>query len=184
MSLSRFTASWPTLAAWGTGLVQLALGAGVVMGDVGPGPRAVGVVLASFGATTLVAGVVWLARGLQRPIAPLALAIGGILAMTSALLMDPAHVSVAALAVGVTLAIALALCAPGLHRSAAGSAGPRRAAQSGGATRSASRGIGVSGLLVGAVVVAAAVTPALASTEAGRMAPDHSSHTLEFDHQH
>ncbi|RLK52721.1 hypothetical protein [Microbacterium telephonicum] len=174
MAAARFTGSWPTLAAWGAGLVQLALGAGVIMGDVGPGPRAVGVGLATIGAATLVAGVVWLARGVRRHRLALTLAVAGILAMAAALAVDPAHVSVAALAVGVALEIALAVSILGLRRAAQ----PRRT------TQAAPRRVGVSGLLVGAVVVAAAVTPALASTEAGRLAPDHSRHTLEIGHQH
>ena len=37
------------------------------------------------------------------------------------------------------------------------------------------------GFLLGAVAVAGVVTPALASTEAGRLAPDHGSHTLLVD---
>ncbi|MCT9821343.1 hypothetical protein N3K63_13740 [Microbacterium sp. W1N] len=171
MSRPGFTASWPTLTAWGTGLVQLALGAGVITGDLGVGPRAAGVLLLTTGALTVVAGVAWLARGLRGPRLALGVAVAGIAAMALALIADPAGVSVLAVAVGIALSVILAVTAVGLHR--------RR-----GGAQPEVRRPGVSGLLVAAVLVAGGVTPALASTEAGRLAPDHSEHTLVIDHHH
>jgi hypothetical protein len=40
------------------------------------------------------------------------------------------------------------------------------------------------GMIIGSAVVAALVTPALAATEVGRLAPDHSSHTVLEQHSH
>lgn len=175
MNTAVLTRSWPTLAAWGAGLIQLALGAGMVMGT-DAGATAAGVVLVVVGLSGLAWGLASLALGrVVLPWGGVAIAIAGTITGVGGLVVDPAHVSVLAVAVGSALWIVVGVASALALRSEQ----QRRPASS-------SR-LGLIGLLAGAVVVAAAVTPALGATEAGQMAPDHSSHSIDFGgggHQH
>ncbi len=163
--------SWAAVSAWGAGLLELALGAGM-MTSTGGAARGAGVVLVIIGACGLGWGALTLARG--RVIAPragVAGALAGVVAAAIALGFDPARTSVLAVAAGSVLFVVVALlCGLAVRRgrTAGGSAQPRLAT-----------------LLVAAVIVAAIVTPALGATEAGRLAPDHSEHGLILPgHQH
>ncbi|WP_139230938.1 hypothetical protein [Microbacterium sp. cf046] len=155
--------SWPALAAWGAGLVQLALGAGAITGDGGPAIRMAGILLLVVGAAAIGWGAVALARGrIVVPRAGVAGSLAVILISVAAMALDPTRVSVFAVAASLVLSIATALgCALALRAAARASrtkdAGARR----------------VVGLVVGAFLVAALVTPALAATEAGQHAVPH-----------
>lgn len=166
MSPTALTRTWPALGGWGSGLVQLALGAGMVTGT-GAGARALGAVLVASGAGTLAWGVVRLTgdRGTRTGVA---VGVAGILAPGAALLVDPVHASVLAVAATVVLSLVVGIgAALGLRR------GPGTYAPA-----------GMTGILVGSVLVAALVTPALAATEAGRFATDHGAHSVPAEHTH
>jgi hypothetical protein len=168
----RRTSSWPAVAAWGAALLQLALGAGALIG-AGGGIElgALGVVLVILGAGGLVWGAAALTRGrIVVPRVGVAGALGGIAAVTAALALDPVRTSVVAVAAVSVLLIAAGIgCGISLRRSARPMPGRT----------------GLLGLFVAAVLVAGVVTPALGATEAGRLAPGHSGHGLVVDeHQH
>jgi hypothetical protein len=170
----RWTGSWPAVAAWGAALLQLALGAGALTGEGGGAWSATtGAALVVLGAGGLVWGTAALARGrIVVPRAGVAGSLAGVVVAALALAADPAHVSIVAVAAASVLLVALG-AACGLRIRGGEARGT-----------DASRP-GILGLLIGALLVAALVTPALASTEAGRLAPDHSSHDLVFGpHQH
>ena len=164
------TPSWPAIAAWGAGLIQLALGAGAITG-VGGGLaiRVAGIFLIVIGAVAIGWGAATLARG--RIVVP-RLAVGGslagILTTTAAMALDPTRVSVFAVAVASALLIAVALGCTLARRRASLPAQSR--------TTDAARPRLV-GLIVGAVLVAGVVTPALAATEAGQHAVPHGEHS-------
>ncbi len=165
----RGARSWPALTAWGAGLIQLALGAGALTGAQGGAvPITAGIALAGLGAAGFAWGGTALARG--RLVVPRAGVVGvltGLVALAAALGTDPEHVSVAAVAAASALLIATGIgCALTLRR--AGRPGSR---------------MRVLGLVVSAVVVAALVTPALAASEAARLAGDGVSLTV-LEHHH
>lgn len=166
---------WPAIAAWGAGLIQLALGAGTITGVAeGPAIRVAGILLIVLGATTIGWGAATLARGrLLVPRLSIAGSLAGVLAAVSALMLDPVRVSVFAVAAASALLLAVAL----------GAAWERRRASrtNGGATTDAAPSR-ILPLVVGAFLVAALVTPALAATEAGRHAVPHGQHLTEPDH--
>ena len=154
--------SWPAIAAWGGGLIQLALGAGAITTEgASPAIRVAGIVLVVIGAGALGWGAATLARG--RIVVPRLSIVGslaGILAAVGAMALDPTRVSVFAVAAGIALLIAVALgCALELRRAGR----PREKRH-------------LVGLVVGAVLVAGVVTPALAATEAGQHAVPHGEH--------
>lgn len=156
--------SWAAVAAWGAGLIELAVGAGALPQD--GAARGAGAVLLALGAGGLVWGAVTLARGrIVVPRTGVAAALAGIAAGTIAVVADPVRTSVLAVAAAVALLVTIALaCAAVLRRRARGqtdAAAPR-----------------VWAILVASAVVAALVTPALAATEAGRHAQPHGDHQL------
>lgn len=165
--------AWPALASWGAGLIQLATGAGMLTAGSSGAGRPYGVVLAVAGAATLAWGVVWISRA-RHPRLGIGIAVSGVLLTAGALAVDAVHVSVLAVAVATALSAVAGASTAVVLRRGARPAAPRRA----------SSGSGMGGLLAAAVVVAALVTPALASTEAGRLAPDHGAHTFVTDHGH
>lgn len=149
------------VAAWGAGLLQIALGAGMLTSD--GAARGAGLALVAFGAGALAWGASTLARG--RPVVP-RLGIGGALAGMGAaavtLAIDPVRISAVAVAAASALLVVAALaCAVRLRaREKTTDAAPLR----------------LSALFAAAVVVAAIASPALATTEAARHAPDHGTH--------
>ena len=88
-----WTVTVPAIAAWGAGLIQLALAAGAVAAaDSSPASRAVGVILLPLGAAAMVWGGAVLRRGdLPALRTTIAVSVAAILAITAALLVDPAH---------------------------------------------------------------------------------------------
>ncbi|MGD5344173.1 hypothetical protein QUS47_22460, partial [Xanthomonas citri pv. citri] len=114
-------------------------------------------------------GAVTLARGyVCVPRAGIAVAVGAIILLSTAMMVAPAQISVLAVATAsLLLVIGGALCASTV----------RRAARSEGAASAPGSRRAVIGVFSGAVVIAALVTPALAATEAGQLAPDHSEHS-------
>jgi hypothetical protein len=178
--------SWPALAAWGGGLIQLALGAGAITGagEV-PAIRAAGILLAVIGVVAIGWGAATLARGrIVVPRLGIAGSLAGILAAAGTMALDPARVSVFAVAAACALLIAVALgCALAVRR-AARPPRPRTSvptpsplaadASSGAAGRvGTAGGRRLVGLFISAVLVAGVVTPALAATEAGQHAVPH-----------
>lgn len=158
---ARFTGSWPSAAAWGAGLVQLALGAGaIVSADSSTAARIVGVVVALLGAAAFAWGCAGLA--LSRLVAPrtaLSGVLAGVLALFALLVLAPARASVFAVAIGTVLLIVVgAFCAAAVRRGIR----PRDA----GSAR------GVIGMLLAAAVLSALVTPALGATQDGYLLRD------------
>jgi hypothetical protein len=161
--------SWSALAAWGGGLLQLALGAGAITTEGGGSAiRVAGILLVVIGAAAIGWGAATLARG--RTVVP-RLGVGGslagILTAAAAMTLDPSRVSVFAFAAASALLVAVALgCALVLRRANR----PTSAR-----TTDAGRPHLI-GFIVGAVLVAGVVTPALAATEAGQHAVPHGEH--------
>ncbi len=163
-SLRGTSVAWAAVAAWGAGLIELALGAGALPQD--GAARGAGIVLLALGAGGLVWGAATLARGrIVVPRAGVAGALAGIAATTVAFTADPVRTSVLATAAAMALLVTIALiCAAALR---AGSRGNTDAAPP-----------PVWAILVAATIVAALVTPALGATEAGRSATGHGGHQL------
>lgn len=151
------------VVAWGAGLIQIALGADALTGDLAA--RGAGLVLVTLGAGGVFWGAMVLVRGhVVVPRSGLAGALAGIVALASVLWAQPGRASVVAVAAASALLVVVALtCGLRLRarRERADAASPR-----------------VSALIATAVVVAAIVTPALGTTEGARFAPDHGSHEL------
>lgn len=157
-------AVWPSIAAWSGGLIQLALGAGAVTtAGGGVALHAAGVVLLALGGAAIAWGTAALLRG--RAVVPrlgMIGALGGAFAAVAGFVLDPARMSILAVAPAVALLVVASLgCAVGLRAERAPS---RRDARMPGRPR-------IVELIVGAVLAAAVVTPALAATEAGFLAP-------------
>ena len=168
--------SWAAIAAWGGGLIQLALGAGAVIGqDGGLAVGIAGVTLLLLGVAALGWGAGTLARGrIVVPRAGAAGALVGILTAVTAMALDPGRVSVLAVATASVLLLLAALACVAEQRGFR--TGRMRRADAGGAR--------IMPLVVSAVLVAAVVTPALSATEAGRLAPDHGGHGVLVDPAH
>ncbi len=155
--------SGAAVAAWGAGLIELALGAGAV--TQGGAARGAGVVLVALGAGALAWGAVSLVRGrLVVPRTGVAASLAGIAAGAAVLAADPVRTSIAAVAAVAVLLLATALaCAMRLRaRDGRADAAPPR----------------VWAIVAASVVVAALVTPALAATDAGRSAVPHGEHGI------
>lgn len=173
MSTAGLTRSWPPLGAWGAGLIQLALGAGILTGT-GAAPRAAGILLVVVGAASLIWGALrFTGRPLDRT--GLGVALAGVIAAGTALLADPVRSSVAAVAVAIALDMVVGATIGRSRRPRTRRAPSPRAVVAGVPP--------FAGFFLAAVVVAGVVTPALASTEAGRLAPDHGSHGTFLDHR-
>lgn len=181
MNTAALTRSWPTLAAWGAGLLQLGVGAGMVTQGTGAADRGVGVVAVVVGVAALGWGVAALTRGrLVAPRIAMAIAVAGTVASGAALLVDPARISVHAIGVTALLHVAYGVAAAAVVRSARSSSGDARSADDRTVPRTS-----VVGLVAGCIIVAGLVTPALGATEAGRAAPSHSDHPLfSTEHSH
>lgn len=151
---------WAAVAAWGAGLIELAIGAGAL--PQGGVSRGAGVILLALGAGGLVWGAAALARGrIVVPRAGVVGALAGLAAVTTALVADPVRTSVIATAAALALLVTIALaCAATLRQRKTPDAAPPR----------------IWAILVAAILVAALVTPALGATEAGRNATGHSGH--------
>ncbi|MFJ4039384.1 hypothetical protein ACIPVB_15065 [Microbacterium sp. NPDC090007] len=157
MTAATFTRSWPSVSAWGAGLIVAALGAGaIVRADSGAAARGLGIGMVVLG----VAGLAWGAAALStgRIVLPRVALIGVItaLAATAALIfLAPAHTSIIGVAAAsVLLVVVGATAATHLRRGRTGSPADRTP-----------RPMSVLGLVVAAAVVAVLVTPALGATQ-------------------
>lgn len=158
----EFTASWPSIAAWGAGLVQCALGAGAIVGDDSDVlVRAMGILVVSLGAASLVWGAI--ALGKARLVAARLVLTGvlaGLFAMFGLLALAPARTSVFAVAAGAFLLLVVgATCAITVRRR-------------GNQARDAGTARGVLGMFLAAAVVAVVVTPALGAAQDARLLTD------------
>jgi hypothetical protein len=157
MTAATFVRSWPSVFAWGAGLITAALGAGALTrADSGAVASGLGIGLVALGLAALAWGGVVLWAG--RLVVP-ALVLGGslvtIFGVAALLFVVPAHTSVLAVAAAsLLLVIVGASVAVHLRHQ-------RRAAN---ATRTA-QPMSVVGLLVAAAVIAVVVTPALGATQ-------------------
>ncbi|WP_127794608.1 hypothetical protein [Agromyces sp. LHK192] len=170
--LPTLTRSWPMLAALGAGLVLVAVGAGALDGAIRG--IATSVTLAGCGLTALGWGVLALRAGaIPAPTATLG-AVVGVLLLTAVLLSNglAAELDLAALPLLAADALLLVVgigAALALRRGQRGSVG--RGRQHG--RPSEPVGTSLVGMAVGAALVAALATPALAGTEAGGSAVPH-----------
>jgi len=156
-------AAWPSIAAWSGGLILLALGAGALTaGEGGPAIRAMGIALAAAGAAAIGWGVATLILG--RTVVPRigvagAMASAGI--VVTAFALDPVRMGILAVAPAVAMLLVAGIgCALELR------ARRSRPHRSGGAGRAR-----LAEIIIGAVLAAAVVTPALSAVEAGYLAP-------------
>lgn len=174
-ALATMARTWPMLAAFGAGLVLLALSAGA--------GGAAGGVLAAVGVAALAWGVLSLHRG--RPVLPgAALGVGVALLVGAAVLVGTGLAGTAGVAAGPLLAASVfAAVVAGnaalVLRRRARAMGPGAAVN--GAPDAAGRPAidgrrSLVGLVAGALLVAGLATPALAATEAGRLAVPHGEH--------
>lgn len=157
MTAATFVRSWPSVSAWGAGLITAALGAGaIIRPDSGAVASGLGIGLVVLGLACLAWGAATLSTG--RLVVPRITLAGALvaLALTAGLMFAaPAHTSI----LGVTAACALlvvvgATAAVHLRRVSRGP-NPTRTAQP----------MSVVGLLVAAAVIAVVVTPALGATQ-------------------
>ncbi|MCP2370764.1 hypothetical protein BJ978_001440 [Agromyces terreus] len=203
-ALTDLTRSWPMFAALGAGLVLTAVGAGA-LGATAWGTAAA-VALVGSGVAALGWGVAALRAGrAPAPRGTLVVSLG-IIAASGAVIASGAApdlgVSVLPMLAADVFLVAVAFGAAAALRSrrveradAAGprradAAGPRRADASGprradasGGRRSGARASTI-GMLVGATLVAALATPALAATEAGEVAVPHGELHGDVGHHH
>lgn len=157
MNAATFVRSWPSVSAWGAGLILAALGAGAIVGpSSGAASRGLGAGLVVLGVAALVWGGAALALGrLVFPRATLAGVVTGLLASSALMFVLPSHTSVIAVAAAWLLLIGVgAGIAPTLRR--------RGRAES---TPSTAQPMSVWGLLLAASIIAVVVTPALGSAQ-------------------
>jgi hypothetical protein len=174
-ALTTMARTWPMLAAFGGGLVLLALAAGAG-GTAGGVLAAAGIAGLGWGASSLHAG---------RAIVP-AIALGvsvalllGAGALVGTGLADDAGVAVGPLvAASVFITVVAGYTAFVVRRRARAARSDRdRIGAMDAASRPAVDGrLSLAGLVAGALLVAGLATPALAATEAGELAVPHGEH--------
>ncbi|MDQ1085125.1 MULTISPECIES: hypothetical protein [Microbacterium] len=157
MTAATFLRSWPSVSAWGAGLIVAALGAGAI---VRPGSEATAIGLGTgmvvLGLALLAWGGAVLSKGrLLAPRATLAGTLATLVATAALVVVDPAHTSILGAAAASVLLVVVGATAAG-HL--------RRVRDEGSADRSA-QPMSVVGLLVAAAVIAVVVTPALGATQ-------------------
>ncbi|MGO3886060.1 MAG: hypothetical protein ACTJHU_07170 [Mycetocola sp.] len=181
------TQTWPTLGAWGAGLLQIALGAAAVT-HPGDGPLVVicGVALLGVGLVWLVGGGASLARGeITAPRAGTVLSLMSIGATTVAVMLAPTRISLFAVTVSTVLMILVGVaCARRSRRfTSARSRGEPASRTVITSPQVERQSVGLPGLLSGALAVALVVTPALASAQAVPLGPEYSV-TVNQGHHH
>jgi hypothetical protein len=181
-ALSALARTWPMLCALGAGLVQLALAAGA--------GGTVGGLLAAAGAAGLGWGVLSLRAG--RALVPgLVLGTGAALLVSAGVLVGSGLAETADVPVGPLLAASVFTIVVAGHCAVLVRVRARhaRAGRSDATTPRAAavdERLPLVGLVVGALLVAGLATPALAATEAGRLAVPHGEHggRSVTDHRH
>lgn len=173
-ALASSTRSWPMLAAFGAGLVLLALAAGAG-GPAQPVLAVFGIAALGWGVLALRAGRV-LAPSLVLGVAAASLVgTGAAVASGAAAMTDvPPAASAAASVFIVVVALAAGFTLRRRRRD------PARTSRPDGSWRAGSDLASVLGLVAGAALVAALATPALAATPAGEQAVPHGTHQLEL----
>ncbi|MFE6994547.1 hypothetical protein ACFVAE_01165 [Microbacterium sp. NPDC057659] len=147
--------TWPAILAWGSGLLHLALGASLGAETSGAAGVLVTSALLTLGVGELVWGMASLRAG--RPRAPRTAVLGALAGVA----VTPAALAAGCSAVAVAASLLLALSAVGLAtRRRAGTAVSSRQAVHPGA------------LIAATVIVAAVLTPALATTDVPGRAGD------------
>lgn len=155
MNAATFVRSWPSVSAWGAGLILAALGAGAIVGpSSGAVSRGLGAGLVVLGVGALVWGGAVLALGrLIAPRATLGGVLVGILLAAALMFVLPTHTSILAIAAAAVLLIVVGAAVAGRVRRRADTA-PR-----------AAQPMSVWGLLLAASIIAVVVTPALGATQ-------------------
>jgi len=157
MTAATFVRSWPSVSAWGAGLITAALGAGaIVLPDSGAVARGLGIGMVILGLASLTWGAAVLSAG--RLVVP-RLALGGtllaLLLTASLMFASPAHTSILGVTAGAALLVVVgATVAVHLRRTRQDAAHSRTA-----------QPMSVVGLLVASAVIAVVVTPALGATQ-------------------
>lgn len=157
MTAATFTRSWPSVSAWGAGLIAVALGAGAI---VRPGSEAVTIGLGTGAVALGLAVLLWggAALAIGRFVLPRTILGGSLvtLVLTGALVFaDPAHTSIMGAAAASLLLVVVGATAAAHVRRMRRAEAPDRSAQP----------MSVIGLLVAAAVIAVVVTPALGATQ-------------------
>ena len=154
MNAATFVRSWPSVSAWGAGLILAALGAGAIVGpSSGAASRGLGAGLVVLGVGALVWGGAVLALGrLIAPRTTLGAVLAGIVLAAALMFVLPAHTSVIAIAAAALLLIVVGASVAGRVRRADTAS---RTAQP----------MSVIGLLLAASIIAVVVTPALGATQ-------------------
>ena len=157
MNAATFVRSWPSVSAWGAGLIVAALGAGAIVGPgSGAASRGLGAGLVVLGVAALVWGGAVLALGrLVMPRWALSGILLALLSTAALIFVLPAHTSVLAVAAAMLLLVAVGVAAAVDLRRRGRTADAPRTAQP----------MSVVGLLVAAAVIAVVVTPALGATQ-------------------
>jgi hypothetical protein len=155
VNAATFVRSWPSVSAWGAGLILAALGAGAIVGpSSGAASRGLGAGLVVLGVGALVWGGAVLALGrLITPRATLGGVLAGILFSAALMFVLPSHTSVIAIAVAALLLIVVG-AAVAAHLRRRPDPAPRTA-----------QPMSVLGLLLAASIIAVVVTPALGATQ-------------------
>jgi hypothetical protein len=155
VNAATFVRSWPSVSAWGAGLILAALGAGAIVGpSSGAASRGLGAGLVVLGVGALVWGGAVLALGrLITPRATLGGVLTGILFSAALMFVLPSHTSVIAIAAAVLLLIVVG-AAVAAHLRRRPDPAPRTA-----------QPMSVLGLLLAASIIAVVVTPALGATQ-------------------
>ncbi|MDQ1175177.1 uncharacterized membrane protein YhaH (DUF805 family) [Microbacterium testaceum] len=157
MTAATFVRSWPSVSAWGAGLITAALGAGaIVRSDSGAVADGLGIGAVVLGLAALAWGGAVLSTG--RLVVP-RLALGGalvsLLVVSALMFVTPAHTSILGVAAACVLLVVVgATVAVHLRRLRDGAPADR-----------AAKPMSVVGLLVAAAVLSVIVTPALGATQ-------------------
>lgn len=155
MNAATFVRSWPSVSAWGAGLIIAALGAGaIVRSDSGAPATGLGIGMVILGLASLAWGAAALSTG--RLVVPRLALSGALVALalaTALMFAAPAHTSIIGVAAGSVLLVVVGATAA-VHLRRHGTAAGR-----------AAQPMSVTGLLVAAAVIAVLVTPALGATQ-------------------
>lgn len=156
MTAATFVRSWPSVSAWGAGLITAALGAGAITRpDSGAVASGLGIGMVALGLASLAWGAAVLSAG--RLVTPRLALTGVLVALTAAtalLFAMPAHTSILAVAAASLLLVVVGATAATHLRRLRHDPTPRSA-----------QPMSVVGLLVAAAVIAVVVTPALGATQ-------------------